>query len=711
MIKPFNFTLILFFIFSNLFALNDFSESSYINTKNVSYNEKLKLIQLGNNSFINTNNINIMTDEGLIDYQNDSFFINGKFYLNENLNILTGSNLRGNTKLTNFSADNISYIYNNDLKIDSNSIKREDDILIFFNNFITPCEINGYFNCPTWSLKIKKTKYQLSEDKFTHYDSFLQIADKKILYLPYFSHYGTKAQRKSGFLTPSLEFDLLNNTNRLITPYYIPINQSSDLVITPKIEINQNIKNINQNFSINNVYEKISQNGIVNLELFILKNPYETTPLSTLKFKSDQTLNKNTNIEINGIYTNNVSSVRSINANLLPFQDSVLRLNKYNTIVNDDLIISEINTSTPFDDSDADLIPLQIPHIRYINDIQLKNNIFLNNNLNFYILRRNESNNLNPKENIGITFENNFINNFKFRSNNFLNKLKIHTSTNYVKYDHNSNLNDNFIKGNIFYSTELNKLLNKEIKAKFKFILSENIISNKIINKEPGAITFNYKNLFNENRFFDYDLNDNSKRIVYGFEYKTSLINNLNVKIGQAYELNTNNHYLNKINQNDQFSDYAIEAIYSFNNLMLNLDSRISNNDLSKKEVNYTINFNDQPLNLRIGYNETSANAFKENSDETQSLNLFFKRNLNDNIILSYETLLNLKNNYAPYRNELTISVFDECSKFDISYSNSKFNDNNITKPEEKINLTYSMDYLGFFQYEQNTNLIYDKKQ
>ena len=37
---------------------------------------------------------------------------------------------------------------------------------------------------------------------------FLQIADYKVWYLPYFSHYGTKAPRQKGFLTPTIEFDI-----------------------------------------------------------------------------------------------------------------------------------------------------------------------------------------------------------------------------------------------------------------------------------------------------------------------------------------------------------------------------------------------------------------------------------------------------------------------------------------------------------------------
>jgi hypothetical protein len=47
--------------------------------------------------------------------------------------------------------------------------------------------------------------------------------------------------------------------------------------------------------------------------------------------------------------------------------------------------------------------------------------------------------------------------------------------------------------------------------------------------------------------------------------------------------------------------------------------------------------------------------------------------------------------------------------RLDISYSNTRFNDNFNTQPEEKISFTFSMDYLGFFGYEQTTDLFFER--
>ena len=45
-----------------------------------------------------------------------------------------------------------------DLKIDSDFVERSEDVIYFYNNFLTPCELDGYFNCPTWSLRIDETR-------------------------------------------------------------------------------------------------------------------------------------------------------------------------------------------------------------------------------------------------------------------------------------------------------------------------------------------------------------------------------------------------------------------------------------------------------------------------------------------------------------------------------------------------------------------------
>ena len=146
-----NFSIYLFI--RHILILNANNET-YINTSNITYNEETNVVEFAEGSKINVNDTNIWVDRGVIDYDKNTIEIFGNFYLYQGLNILSGRDLVGNTRLTNFKANEVSYIYNNDLKIDSDFVERSEDVIYFYNNFLTPCELDGYFNCPTWSLRI-----------------------------------------------------------------------------------------------------------------------------------------------------------------------------------------------------------------------------------------------------------------------------------------------------------------------------------------------------------------------------------------------------------------------------------------------------------------------------------------------------------------------------------------------------------------------------
>ena len=76
---------------------------------------------------------------------------------------------------------------------------------------------------------------------------------------------------------------------------------------------------------------------------------------------------------------------------------------------------------------------------------------------------------------------------------------------------------------------------------------------------------------------------------------------------------------------------------------------------------------------------------------------------------MSLSSDIDLKNNYSPFKQTIKLSLFDECSKLDISYVDERFNDNYNTQPSETINISFSMDYLGFFGYEQNSNVFFEE--
>ena len=84
-------------------------------------------------------------------------------------------------------------------------------------------------------------------------------------------------------------------------------------------------------------------------------------------------------------------------------------------------------------------------------------------------------------------------------------------------------------------------------------------------------------------------------------------------------------------------------------------------------------------------------------------------KKLNENVNLYYNSNMDLKNNYSPYSRSLNLNLNDDCSRLVISYKDVRFNDNYNTTPSETIGISFYMDYLGFFGYEQKTNVFFEE--
>ena len=698
-------SLIIIFFLRQIIILNA-DDDTYINTSNIIYDEKNNIVELAENSKININDTNILVDRGIIDYNNDTIKIFGNFYLYQELNILSGKNLVGDTKLNNFTTSEVSYIYNNDLKIDSDKAVRSDGIVTFYNNFLTPCELDGYFNCPTWSLRIDETKYNIEKDKFDHFDSFLQIADYKVFYLPYFSHYGSKAPRQKGFLTPIFEFNIGDDAG-IIAPYYLPLEKETEIIFKPKVIIDNDF-NYFDKYTLNTIINHKSAGGDLFVDVYNEKLDDDSKTYSSIKFNSKQVLNKNNILSYEALITNSISTTRSINENPNTFEDIFIRLDSYELFDDSDYLRSELSTVEALDNTNSGFIPLA-PSIKYSSQKLLKNELTFTNDLNLVNLKRNESSLGKPSEILSFKTNNSLKSNHKSKNTIFYNKINLNNNIASYEYEHSPNLDDEVFQSNIILSSDVFFNLKQSVTPRIKLIQNLNLVSDSVINEDSKAITFNYHNQYSDNRLYGIDLEDNSSRIVYGLENKIKFYEkNLQFNFNQSYDFNKNNNYTKKINQTSNFSDIALEAKTNFDNIFFKIDSRLSSRELEKKEMNYFFQYNDV-VDLTLNYNETDAKAFQNLSTDTQFLEASLGKKMNDNVFLSVSSDLDLKNNYSPLSQTIKLSIFDECSKLDISYTDKRFNDNYNTQPSEIINLSFTMDYLGFFGYEQKSNVFFEE--
>ena len=95
----------------------------------------------------------------------------------------------------------------------------------------------------------------------------------------------------------------------------------------------------------------------------------------------------------------------------------------------------------------------------------------------------------------------------------------------------------------------------------------------------------------------------------------------IKLNIGQTYDFDLDNNYLSNINQNDNFSNIAIDAGIKINNLNLYYNLRVDEERLSSIEESYNLEISkDDNYLIDLRYNETSKNAFKELSSDNKSL-------------------------------------------------------------------------------------------
>ena len=698
--------LLIIVLFLRQIIILNANSDTYINTSNITYDENNNVVELAENSKININDTNILVDRGIIDYNNDTIEIFGNFYLYQEFNILSGRNLVGNTNLNNFTTSEVSYIYNNDLKIDSDRAERSDGIITFYNNFLTPCELEGYFNCPTWSLRIDKTRYDIEKDKFDHFDSFLQIADYKVFYLPYFSHYGSKAPRQKGFLTPTFEFNVGNDAG-VIVPYYLPLKEQTEIIFKPKLILDNNFNYVDK-YTLNTIINHKNIGGDVLVEIYNEKLDNDNKTYSSIRLNAKQTLNKKNILSYEALITNSVSTTRSINKKPNTFEDIFIRLDSYNIFNSSDYLRSELSTVEALDNTNSGLIPLA-PSVKYSSQKLFKNDSTFTNNIKIINLKRNESNIGKPSEILSLKTSNSFKSSYKRTDTIFYNEIKLNNNLGSYYYQHNPSLDDEVFRSNLIFTSDIFFNLNKDLKPRIKFVQNSSLLSNNVINEDSKALSFNYHNQFSDSRFYGHDLLDNTSRIIYGIESKINIYEKkLNFNANQSYDFNKKSNYTREINQNTNFSDIALEAKTNFDNILFKIDSRLSNRQFEKKEMNYFFEYSDN-FELKLNYNETDAKAFKGLSTDNQSLGASIGKKLNDNVLLSITSDYDLKNNYSPLTQKIKLSLFDECSKLDISYIDERFNDNYNTKPSETINISLSLDYLGFFGYEQKSNIFFEE--
>jgi LPS-assembly protein len=710
------FFLILIIFISWKIIAKEITNEVYVNSNNLNYDKTTNIINLGKNSLINYHLTSIKTDSGEIDINSKTIDIEGNFYLNYGSDIMKGNQLKADLNFNEGSAKNVNYIFNKNLKINSKILQKIDKKIFFKDSFFTPCDLEGFFNCPTWSLKVKKTKYSIDEDFFEHFSTFLQVADKKIFYMPYFSHYGSKALRQKGFLTPTTQLTNEVLGGNIAIPYYLPISSQTDIKVTPTIYFEQSLTRYFENeiefrhkikegdilLSLNNFYDRRSQGQI--------DKGY------SIDAEANLNLNKHNKINIDLNYTSNISKYKSDNNSKAASLDSDITLNTYNFINKNDLITTKISGSKALNTNINTSNPYELPSIRYINYINFKNDLILNNDLKIDLISRNTSSNYLPMK----IFRSNLINSFQKNYNLYddyklINKLKFNNSFYVIE---EGNVDTNITSGNSYkmasyLSSEINKVLKLKngvkLKPRTKIILSNILEGNNLnLNDNSQSLSLNYNNLFQENKYFGSDKKESGSRIVLALEQDYELNNDfgLGINYGRIYNFEKNENLLLDVKQDSKFSDHLTEFTFSLKDNEFRYNSRHDkkNFDLKEDSLNYQYH-NDKNI-FNLNKDLTSINSYN-NSKSSHFMTAKYTRVINKNSSFNYQTEINLENNYKVYTQDYELEFYDECSKLSLLYSINNYSDGELLKPNKILSITYELDFLSGINEQSKVNSIF----
>ncbi|HEY4716204.1 MAG TPA: LPS assembly protein LptD [bacterium] len=225
------------FLFSSIYiktayprSIPELFPSIKIKADNLEYSPKDKILKARGNVKLSTADINIKASEVTYSANENEIEASGDILYQDRNIIVQAERARINTESkTGFIENGLITVMEYNIYVRGERIERiSENILIFTNASYTTCGCNGN---PIWSLKTKQLTMNLN--KYANADNlFFNLKDVPVMYLP-FAFFPVKTERETGFLTPHLTY--LERDGTIITlPFYLVINRSSDITITPK---------------------------------------------------------------------------------------------------------------------------------------------------------------------------------------------------------------------------------------------------------------------------------------------------------------------------------------------------------------------------------------------------------------------------------------------------------------------------------------------
>jgi len=621
--------------------------------------------------------------------------IDNNIYIFENakINLVTKEILGKELKID--FVDNYFGIPNNDPILKGRSAVSNDKQTKIYKTVFSTCNTSNK-SCPGWEIETEEFTHDKINKVFNYKNSWLKIFDQEIFYFPYFSHPDPSVKRKSGFLVPY--YGSSNNFGSWINiPYFKTLGKDKDMTFNPRIyaddkfimqtEYRQSFEKskLISDFSYNNDGKNSNSHFFANLDGKIANGP-------------------SYNLSYQSVTNDNYLKIHNLSKSSPLISDESVLTSKLTFSKNIDKNTSFSSEFIAYEDlskRNNDRFQYILPNFNFSKKLELDENYNGNFQFNSTGFQKNYDTN---------KYESLLINDFLFKSNNYINTRGFITNydfliKNFNSYTENStsykNKEDYEVFGTFLMKTSLPLTrVNDNGNDYLNPILSLRYSPNNTKNISDKDFMLSYDNIFSLNRIGTNEIVEGGKSISLGVEYENKNKNNeklFSLSLANSISDRKNVNLPSKTKLNEERSDIVGKLSFSPNKV-LNFDYtfsydnnfKYSNYDTVSTVINYGVvssSFNFLSSGDVIGNDEIISNSSTIKLNNEKSLKFNIAKDLNRDFTEYYDLI---------YEYET------DCLKASIEYNKKFYEDGNL-QPEKS--LFFTIKFIPFAEFRQEADI------
>tara|TARA_B100001059_G_scaffold145830_1_gene145768 strand:- start:886 stop:3129 length:2244 start_codon:yes stop_codon:yes gene_type:complete len=653
-----------------------------------------------------TGDITLPTEFSLKDERNNYYYgSSGSFKSNFELGII----------------NDVKVLLDDGSRIVGNKIKRDGNIDIISKGVYSPCNSKikiAEFLCPIWQIESEKMLHDYETLFLYQKHSKLRVLNLPVFYTPYLlTPSPLRKERKSGFLTPSINLNFFDTKISQSTslPYYFNLSQDKELTFTPilnygggidssqrfNFDYNQILSggNLKTNLTFDTTFEK--RNSEKWLKEGSLINIYKQNINEKFNLKFSSALETSKNYIQQTAPSDDLSYSSSLNTSLDIYG---YNLNK----LDDKLRINLTNYQSNQNGEDNKFLPTIFPYVEFYSG---EKNLFkfkYSNNLEFYNIMRSNPNQIHAKNQKKIS---SLINmnkeTFKYSS-----KINFEADIyNQLFNTEDKQIGSKYVTSNYFRSFPIfgisaeTPFKIKNIKndltftPKLKLVITPgNSNSNKLSNEDSSISSYTIENNSNLNRYSGTDKLDNSKRLNLSLNIKNNILDGTFLS---TYEFTNNSNYHYTQGNEKNLSDFLGDINLSKDKYNASLNFRFDPHDNYMKNQNIQFTYKNIFGDYKLGYLDQKSKTEDIIISDQETLNYeFVSKKLFKYSKISYIGLYDLKKSINT-ESGISYSYFDECFGLNIDFKRNSYSEETL-KPQDIMTIMLSFKNLGSYK---STNL------